>query len=220
MIKYLIQKEIIIEYRSKESIISMITFSICLILVIAFLIDPLSSEFQKFLPGLYWLVYLFSSALGFLRLYSSEKDNQAYNLLLISPIDRGDIFLSKMISIWIFITFTQMITLPVFSIILNFNMPNNYVYFILFLLMTNWSVSAIGTTISAIGFRTKMSEILIPMLLYPLLSPIIISAVQITENMLKGYDYVNYSLWIMIIFTCAIFFTLTGYLTFDTLAEE
>ena len=97
MIKYLIQKEIIIEYRSKESIISMITFSICLILVIAFLIDPLSSEFQKFLPGLYWLVYLFSSALGLLRLYSSEKDNQAYNLLLISPIDRGNIFLSKMI---------------------------------------------------------------------------------------------------------------------------
>ena len=220
MIKYLIQKDFINEYRSKESIISMITFSISLILVMAFLIDPLSSEFQKFLPGLYWLVYLFSSALGFLRLYSSEKDNQAYNLLLISPIDRGNIFLSKMISFWIFITFTQIITLPIFSVILNFSIPNNFIYFISFLLLTNWSISAIGTTISAIGLRTKMSEVLIPMLLYPLLSPIIISAVQITENMLKGYDYVNYSLWVMVIFTCAIFFTLTGYLTFDTLAEE
>tara|TARA_Y100001980_G_C14554838_1_gene342193 strand:+ start:35 stop:697 length:663 start_codon:yes stop_codon:yes gene_type:complete len=220
MIKYLIQKDIINEYRSKESIISMITFTISLILIIAFLIDPLSSEFQKFLPGLYWLVYLFSSTLGFSRLYSLEKDNQAYNLLLLSPIDRGDIFLSKMISFWIFISLTQMITLPIFSTILNFTIPQNFIYFVLFLLMTNWSISAIGTTISAIGLRTKMSEVLIPMLLYPLLSPIIISAVQITENMLKGYDYVNYSLWIMVIFTCAIFFTLTGYLTFDTLAEE
>ena len=125
-----------------------------------------------------------------------------------------------MISIWIFIIITQIITIPLFVLILNFNLPENYLSFILFLLLTNWGLSAIGTTISAIGMRTKMSEVLIPMLLYPLLSPIIISAVKITQAMINNYDYVNYSFWIMIIITFSILFTLIGYLTFDIASEE
>ena len=68
--------------------------------------------------------------------------------------------------------------------------------------------------------RTKISEILIPMLLYPLLSPVIISAVRITQEMISGYNYVNYSFWIMIILTFAILFTLIGYLTFYIISEE
>jgi heme exporter protein B len=68
--------------------------------------------------------------------------------------------------------------------------------------------------------RTKMSEVLIPMLLYPLLSPIIISAVNITQAMINELEYVNYSFWIMIIFTFSILFTLIGYLTFDIVSEE
>ena len=68
--------------------------------------------------------------------------------------------------------------------------------------------------------RTKMSEVLIPILLYPLLSPVIISSVKITQAMQSGYIYVNYSFWVMIIITFSIFFTLIGYLTFDIVSEE
>ena len=220
MIRLLIKKEILNELRSKESIISMIVFGISIILIISFTINPISLEMQKIMPGIFWLTYLFSSVIGFLRLYSSEKEFSAFNLLLLSPIERGNIYIAKMISIWIFIIITQIITIPLFVLILNFNLPENYLSFILFLLLTNWGLSAIGTTISAIGMRTKMSEVLIPMLLYPLLSPIIISAVKITQAMINNYDYVNYSFWIMIIFTFSILFTLIGYLTFDIASEE
>ena len=220
MISLLLKKEILNEFRSKESIISMVVFGISIILVISFTINPISLEMQLILPGIFWLTYLFTSIIGFLRLYSSEKEYFAFNLLLLSPIDRGNIFIAKMLSIWIFIIITQLITIPLFILILNFSLPKNILSFILFLLLTNWALSAIGTTISAIGMRTKMSEVLIPMLLYPLLSPIIISAVNITQAMINELEYVNYSFWIMIIFTFSILFTLIGYLTFDIVSEE
>ena len=220
MIRLLIKKEILNELRSQESIISMIVFGISLILIISFTINPISLEMQQIMPGIFWLTYLFSSIIGFLRLYSSEKEFSAFNLLLLSPIERGNIYIAKMISIFIFITITQIITIPLFVLILNFHLPENYLSFILFLLLTNFGLSSIGTTISAIGMRTKMSEVLIPMLLYPLLSPIIISAVKITQAMINNYNYVNYSFWIMIIFTFSILFTLIGYLTFDIASEE
>jgi len=220
MIRLLIKKEILNELRSQESIISMIVFGISLILIISFTINPISLEMQQIMPGIFWLTYLFSSIIGFLRLYSSEKEFSAFNLLLLSPIERGNIYIAKMISIFIFITITQIITIPLFVLILNFHLPENYLSFILFLLLTNFGLSSIGTTISAIGMRTKMSEVLIPMLLYPLLSPIIISAVKITQAMINNSNYVNYSFWIMIIFTFSILFTLIGYLTFDIASEE
>jgi len=220
MIRLLIKKEILNELRSKESIISMIVFGISLILIISFTINPISLEMEEIMPGIFWLTYLFSSIIGFLRLYSSDKEFSAFNLLLLSPIDRGNIYIAKMISIFIFITITQIITIPLFVLILNFHLPENLVSFILFLLLTNLGLSSIGTTISAIGMRTKMSEVLIPMLLYPLLSPIIISAVKITQAMINNYNYVNYSFWIMIIITFSILFTLIGYLTFDIATEE
>ena len=125
-----------------------------------------------------------------------------------------------MISIWLFILITQIITIPLFILILQFSLPENYISFSLFLLLSNWAIAAIGTTISGIGMRTKMSEVLIPILLYPLLSPVIISSVKITQAMQSGYIYVNYSFWVMIIITFSIFFTLIGYLTFDIVSEE
>ena len=220
MIKLLIYKELLNEFRSKESIISMIVFGVSIILIISFTINPISIEIQKILPGIFWLTYLFTSVIGLLRLYSSEKEYSAFNLLLLSPVERGNIFIAKMISIWLFILITQIITIPLFILILQFSLPENYISFSLFLLLSNWAIAAIGTTISGIGMRTKMSEVLIPILLYPLLSPVIISSVKITQAMQSGYIYVNYSFWVMIIITFSIFFTLIGYLTFDIVSEE
>ena len=221
MIKVLIKKEILNELRSKESIISMIVFGISIILLISFTINPTSIEIKKIMPGIFWLTYLFSVVIGLLRLYAYENEFNAFNMLLLSPIDRGNIYLGKMISIWIFIIITQIITVPLFIIILKFQVPLKLVIpFISFLLLANWALAAIGTTISGIGMRTEMSEVLIPMLLYPLLSPVIISSVKVTEEMMKGNGYINYSFWIMIIFTFAIIFTLIGYLTFDIISEE
>jgi len=220
MIRLLIYKELLNELRSKESVISMIVFGVSIILIISFTINPISVEIQKILPGIFWLTYLFTSVIGLLRLYSSEKECSAFNLLLVSPIERGNIYIAKMVSIWLFIIITQIITIPLFIIILQFTLPNNYLQFILFLLLSNWSIAAIGTTISGIGMRTKMSEVLIPILLYPLLSPVIISSVKITQAMQSGYIYINYSFWLMIIITFSILFTLIGYLTFDIVCEE
>ena len=129
MISLLLKKEILNEFRSKESIISMVVFGISIILVISFTINPISLEMQLILPGIFWLTYLFTSIIGFLRLYSSEKEYFAFNLLLLSPIDRGNIFIAKMLSIWIFIIITQLITIPLSFFLLHFvNQYRNFSY--------------------------------------------------------------------------------------------
>ena len=40
------------------------------------------------------------------------------------------------------------------------------------------------------------------------------------DEMLKGNNYINYSIWLMIIINFSIIFSIVGYLTFETITDE
>ena len=220
MIWLIIKKELLQEIRSKESVLSMVVFGIAVIMLIAFSIDLTQSNMIQIMPGIFWLTYLFSAVIGLLRSFGSEKEMNAFGMLLSSPIDRGNIYIGKMIAVWVFIGITQLVTIPLFTIIFGFSIQGNLIAFIGFIMLTDWALAAVGTSVSGIGMRTRMGEVLVPMLLYPMLSPVLISAVKVTGELMRGGEYINYSFWIMIIFTFSVVFSIAGYLTFDTISEE
>jgi len=220
MIWLIIKKELMQEIRSKESILSMVVFGIALIILIVFSINLDQEKIIIILPGLFWITCLFSAVIGLLRSFGSEKEMNAFSMLLCSPIDRANIYIGKMIAVWVFIVITQLVTIPLFTIFLGFNIPEDIFSFISFILLTDWALAAVGTSISGIGMRTRMGEVLVPLLLYPLLTPVLISAVKVTSELMRGNEYINYSFWIMIIFTFSIVFSIAGYLMFDTISEE
>ncbi len=216
----LINKEIRQEIRSKESIISMTVFGVTVILLFAFAFNAAPVEFQKFLPGLIWMTYLFVSILGLLRSFASEKEMDAFAALLSSPIERGNIFLAKLISFWVFIIGTQILTMPLFAAFLNMKLGVNLALLAGVFLLTDWSIAAIGVMVSGMGLRTRMGEVLVPVLLFPLLSPALIGATKITTGIFNGEGFSDFKFWVMIILTFAVIFTLVGYLTFGSISEE
>ncbi len=220
MIWLIIKKELLQEIRSKESILSMVVFGIALIILIVFSINLDQEKIINILPGLFWITCLFSAVIGLLRSFGSEKEMNAFSMLLCSPIDRANIYIGKMIAVWVFIVITQLVTIPLFTIFLGFKIPEDIFSFISFILLTDWALAAVGTSVSGIGMRTRMGEVLVPLLLYPLLTPVLISAVKVTSELMRGKEYINYSFWIMIIFTFSIVFSIAGYLMFDTISEE
>ncbi len=220
MIWLIIKKEMLQEIRSKESVFSMVIFAIAVILLIAFSIEMTQSNMIRIMPGVFWLTVLFSAVIGLLRSFGSEKEMNAFGLLLCSPIDRGNIYIGKLAAVCSFICLTQLVIIPFLILILGFRLPENEIAFIGFILLTDWALAAVGTTVSGIGMRTRIGEVLVPMLLYPLLTPVLISAVKITEELMRGGEYINYSFWIMITLTFSIVFTIAGYLTFDAITEE
>ena len=112
MIWLIIKKELLQEIRSKESILSMVVFGIALIILIVFSINLDQEKIIIILPGLFWITCLFSAVIGLLRSFSSEKEMNAFSMLLCSPIDRANIYIGKMIAVWVFIVITQLVTIP------------------------------------------------------------------------------------------------------------
>ena len=215
----LLNKEFNQELKNKDAILSMIIFGLSIILIFSFAFNPTSSSINEILPGLTWITFMFSLIIGVSRNFSREKEANAINLILTSPVDRGIIFSSKMFAFLIYLTISQIFLYPLFNLFLGYSIINNWKIWVLSILV-NWAISALGIMVAGLGFRSKMGDVLTALLFFPLSTPVLISAVKSTIILSKGLKFENYSFWVMIIFSFAIGATILGMFLFDYAMEE
>lgn len=215
----LIKKEIFQEIKTKDTLLSMVIFGISTLLFFVFAFNPNSTAIEKFLPGLIWMTLIYSLNIGITRNFAKEKEFYAINLLLMSPIDRGYIFLSKVVSFILYLFISQVILIPLFHLFLGFPLISDYKFWILIILV-NWSISSLGVLVAGLGFRSKMGDVLNILLFFPLSTPVLISTVKVTTILSKGLKFSSYSFWVMIIFSSAVLLTILGVYLFDYSMEE
>ena len=77
-----------------------------------------------------------------------------------------------------------------------------------------------GTLLSAIAVNTKMREVLLPLILFPVILPILINAVEATNIVLNSGDYgaLKLPLTVMSVFT--IVFATIAFLLFEHVLED
>ena len=78
MLAVLLRKDLLIEFRSREILISMVTFGAAVTLLYAFAFRPSPQSMQTFAPGLMWMIFLFVSVLALHRSHSLEKECDAF----------------------------------------------------------------------------------------------------------------------------------------------
>ena len=104
----------------------MFVFGLTVILVFALSFSNSSSLMPDHLSGLLWLVILFTSTFGLNRSSYLEKNQDAIWSWLAAPIDRGLVFLSKMISIIIFTIIAELLFLIPFLIFFKIQVVFHY----------------------------------------------------------------------------------------------
>jgi heme exporter protein B len=216
----LLKKDLLIELRSKEIVVSMAAFGVSVILLYSFSFNESPRTFSIFASGLIWMVFLFISVLGLHRSFSLEKEFDAIGLILSAPVDRSLIFLSKWVSGFLFLLIAQIIIVPLFWLFLDLDIPEQIGLWLLIFIMTDLGISAIGSLVAGITLRARMSEVLLPILLFPLVSPLLIAAVKSTDAILMGLPFEEWKIWAAIIFTFVIAFSVTGVLIFEYVSEE
>ena len=220
MLLNLIKKELLIEFRSKQIILSMLIFGLAIILIFALSSNISSEILSKYSAGMFWLMNLFVVVIGVHRSFAYEKEFDAFSLLVSAPVDRGLIFLSKWVSGFIFITTTQLVIIAPFFKLLLLEIPENLSFFILTSLLINLAMMSIASIVSGIVIRSNFSEILLPLLMFPLLSPLMIAATKISNDIINSQSYELWNVWVLIIASIVVLFGLAGYALFDYIVEE
>ena len=68
--------------------------------------------------------------------------------------------------------------------------------------------------------RARVNEFLLPLLLFPIVTPLMISAVKSTTAIMSSAQISEWKIWFQIILTYDIIFGLLGFLIYDYVTEE
>lgn len=218
-IMILVHKDILSELRSKEMVSSMLVFSILTAVIFSFAFESDSDTIRKVFPGILWIALIFAGILGLNRSISVELMNDALMGLMLGVADPGVIYLSKSLSNFLFLLLIQVVNLPILFIIFNMPVISSYLFFILIVFLGTWGFIALGTFMSVLSANTNFSEVLLPIILFPLIIPLLIAAVQATGSLFSETGFQGLSTWLAILMAFDVIFTVIPWILFDYLLE-
>src|ERR1051326_6959502 len=129
---------------------------------------------------------MFAGALVLNRSFSRELPNDCLDALIASPATGAQLWAGKALANYALLLAIEAACLPVFGIFYNVNWTLQLPLLFLVMLLATWSVTIIGTTFSAMTVNLRLRELMLPVLLYPMLIPPIMGAIQLTGTIIAG----------------------------------
>jgi heme exporter protein B len=180
------QKDLRTEWRTKESLNASVSFALVILVLFSFAFDLDREEKLALSGGLLWLVYAFAGALIVNRSFARETPNDCLDVLIASRAPGWALFLGKSVACFLLLLLVEMISLPVFGLFYNINWANSFLGLFLVIVLATWGITVVGTAFSAVTVNVRLRELMLPVLLYPLLIPLLIGAMEMTTGLLNG----------------------------------
>jgi heme exporter protein B len=180
----LLGKELRTEFRSRELLTTTVVFILVVLILFSFAINPTAEESRAFGPGLLWLAILFAASLMLQPCFLREQSSDTLSALRLAVSDPFAIFLAKLTANTLFLLVTELLMLPLFAAFYNIPVLPKILELLLVLFLGSFGVSVAGTALSAISAQARMRELLLPLLLLPLLTPILVVSATVSVSLL------------------------------------
>tara|TARA_Y100000814_G_C12274722_1_gene383022 strand:- start:280 stop:951 length:672 start_codon:yes stop_codon:yes gene_type:complete len=214
LIKIIVQKDFIEEIKSKEILISIISYSTLVLVVVATTSNIKNSS--EIFSIIFWISLSFSIILGINKSMSKEFENNGLEMILTSPIDIEIFIIAKSITNFVLISISSGIILLFNNIILNYELYN--FSFIFLVIIINFGFSIIGTITYLLFSKSRGKEILSPLLFIPLVSPLLmggsLTSVEIINNNLESFT------WYGLIIAYDLIFLIIGFFISNLIFQE
>jgi heme exporter protein B len=212
------RKDLAIELRTKESLNAAGAFAIVILLLFSFAFDPGSEETREFGGGLLWIVFAFAGALVFNRSFARELPNECLDTLLASPLSAASLVIGKALANWVTLLVVEFVSLFVFGIFYNVSWVTHLAPLAAVFALATWGVSILGAIFGAITVNLRLRELMLPIIIYPLMIPLLIGAIELTRIILNNEPIgPEELLWGRILIVFDVVFTALAIILSDTI---
>jgi len=216
----LLWKDLLLELRRRDSLLTMFFFGTLLLFVFHFSFDLPPDRVAEMAPALLWLAFLFTGTLGLTQLFQVERENHCFEALLLSPLDRGALFLAKSCFTLLLMFLVEAVVMPLFWILFNLQGWNLLPQLFLVTLLGTVGFCVLGTIMSAITLRARARELLLPLVLFPLMIPVILATIRCMENIMSAGELGAAWSWLRLLLGFDVIFVTVGILMFDRVIES
>jgi len=215
----ILSKEVRTEFRSRELLTTTAVFALMVVVMFSFSFDPTREESRKFGPGLLWIAILFSGTLMLEPAFLREQANETLSALRLAPIPPFAILLGKMVASFLFLAVTEALLLPVFAVFYNVSLAGVVLPVMLVMALGTVGIVVPGTLFSAVTAHARMRELLLPLLLLPVLTPVLIAGTEATVMLLSDPPEWP-ALWLKLLAGGDVIYLTAAYFLFEALLEE
>jgi heme exporter protein B len=213
-------KDVLTEFRTKDALTSMLLFGLLVILMFHFAFEPDSLEIERYGAGLLWMTFVFAGMLGMNRTFAGERENDSLQGLMLAPISWGAIYLGKMLASLLFMLIAEAVILSCFAVFFNFDLLPRIGWMLTITLLGTLGFASVGTIVAAISMNTRMSEVMLPILLLPIALPVVIGAVESTAAIFTDPPGEGLAFWFRFLIVFNIIFVTLPLMLFDFVLEE
>jgi heme exporter protein B len=216
---WLIWKDLLLEIRRRESLVTMFFFGTLLLFVFHFAFEMPRERAAEMAPGLLWLAFLFTGTLGLTQLFQPERENHCLDALLLSPMDRAALYLAKVFFNLVLMLAVEVVVLPLFWVLFNLDSWRLLPAIFMVAFLGTLGFCVLGTLFSAVTMRARARELLLPLILFPLMIPVILATIRTMEVILRSGDTSEALDWLRLLSGFDVIFLTAGFLVFEWVIE-
>ena len=223
VIMAIVKKDFRIELKNKEMIPLMFIFSLVVSLIFSFLdisFENIGGRNKDFYSGVFWISILFASILGFSRSTMIEKEAGGLMQYSTVPVDSSAVFFGKLIPNFIFLFLIQIFVYLFLLVFFRVQVFDRYFLLLLISSISLIGIASVGTFFSTLSAKTNLREIFLPILMFPILTPLIIASIKATSVLLNGREWGEAMDWLKLIVVYDLVSVTLASLLFEKLIEE
>ena len=217
----LVRKELLLEWRTKESVPAMALFALTTFVIFHFALDRSSLE-GDLAAGVLWATILFAAMLGVNRLFVAEHEQGGFDGFLLAPVDRSALLVAKAAALFCYLVAVEVVAVPAFIVLLLGPSPGSALAELVgVLVLADAGIAVVGTLASALAIQTRARDLIAPLVALPLLVPVVIAGARATSPLLLegGADPLP-GKWLAVLALYDVVFALLAYAVFDYLLED
>lgn len=216
---WLLWKDLVLEMRRRESLLSMFFFGLLLLFVFHFAFEITPERAAEMASGLLWVAFIFTGSLGLIQLFQAEKENHCLEALLLSPIDRASLYLAKVLFNIVLMLSVELVVFPLFWVLFNLDFWLFWPSLALVALLGTVGFSALGALFSAVTLQARARELVLPLVLLPLAIPVILATIRSMELILRTGELGEAVAWLRLLIGFDVIFLTAGILIFEWVIE-
>lgn len=183
-VKYLIKKEILLEWRSKYALNGVLLYVVSTVFVcyLSFISVPNKLTWN----ALFWIIMLFASINAVAKSFLQEsRGRHLYIYTLVSP---QALIIAKTIYNSLIMIVLTLIALFFYSLVFPFNPETDLLMYLLATILGSLSFATIFTMVSAIASKAGNGGMLMAILSFPIVIPVLIVLIKLSKNAIDGLD--------------------------------
>lgn len=186
-VKYLIHKELLLEWRSKYTINGVLLYVVSTIFTCYLSFVSLSDKLAW--NALFWIILLFASINGVSKSFLQEtKGQQLYSYILASP---AAVLISKTVYNIILMLVLTTIALGFYTLVFDSFTPPDLLLYYVAVILGSISFSTVFTMVSAIASKAGNGGMLMAILSFPIIIPVLILLIKLAKNAVDGLPWEN-----------------------------